>query len=74
MFGEATIDVAMNQPTPAEQVRVHMATPGFFEVLGVPALVGRTLTDDDAKATGTPPQALGNDPPDWPWLAALSRA
>jgi len=24
--------------------------PGFFRVLGVPALVGRTLTDDDEKA------------------------
>src|SRR6266550_4032328 len=50
VFGEAPIDVAMNQPTPAEQVRVHMATPEFFQVLGVPALFGRTLTNDDATA------------------------
>jgi putative ABC transport system permease protein len=59
VFGEAPIDVAMNRPTPAEQVRVHMATPEFFEVLGVPPLVGRTLTGDDAKANrGTPPAVL----------------
>jgi predicted permease len=59
VFGEAPIDVAMNQPAPAEQVRVHMATPEFFEVLGVPALFGRILTEDDAKANpGTPPAVL----------------
>ena len=59
VFGEAPIDVAMNQPAPAEQVRVHMPTPEFFEVLGVPALVGRTLTEADAKASsGTPPAVL----------------
>jgi predicted permease len=59
VFGEAAIDVAMNQPAPAEQVRVHMATPEFFEVLGVPPLLGRTLTEDDAKANpGTPPAVL----------------
>lgn len=59
VFAEAAIDVAMNQPTPAEQIRVHLATPGFFDVLGVPALLGRTLTEDDAKANpGTPPAVL----------------
>jgi predicted permease len=59
VFGEAPIDVAMNQPAPAEQVRVHMVTPEFFEVLGVPALYGRTLTSDDAKShPGTPPAVL----------------
>ena len=59
VFGEAPLDVAMNQPAPAEQVRVHMTTPEFFEVLGVPALFGRTLTEDDAKANpGTPPAVL----------------
>jgi predicted permease len=59
VFGEAPIDVAMNRPAPAEQVRIHMTTPEFFEVLGVPALSGRTLTDDDAKANqGTPPAVL----------------
>jgi predicted permease len=61
VFGEAPIDVAMNQPAPAEQVRVHMTTPEFFEVLGVPALFGRTLTEDDARAhAGTPPAVLSH--------------
>src|SRR5258705_10044130 len=27
VFAEAPIDAAMNQPAPAEQVRVHMTTP-----------------------------------------------
>lgn len=59
VFGEAPIDVVMNRPAPAEQIRVHMATPEFFEVLGVPALLGRTLTSDDAKSnSGTPPAVL----------------
>lgn len=58
VFGEAPIDVAMNHPTPAEQVRVHMSTPEFFDVLGVPALVGRTLTQEDAKAISGPPAAV----------------
>src|SRR5205809_666888 len=29
VFGEAPIDVAMNQPAPAEEVRVHLATAEF---------------------------------------------
>src|SRR5262245_33846720 len=59
VFGEAPIDVVMHQPAPAEQIRVHMATPEFFEVLGVPALLGRTLTSDDEKSSsGTPPAVL----------------
>src|SRR6267378_3350409 len=59
VFGEAPIDVAMNRPLPAEQVRIHMVTPEFFEVLGVPALYGRALTSDDAKSnSGTPPAVL----------------
>jgi predicted permease len=58
VFGEAPIDVAMNQPAPAEQVRVHMTTPEFFEALGVPALLGRTLTEDDAKADSRAPPAV----------------
>jgi len=59
VFGEAPIDVAMNQPEPAEQIRVHMVTPEFFDALSVPALFGRTLTSDDATSnSGTPPAIL----------------
>ena len=50
VFGKCHSIVAMNQPTPAEQYVVHITTPEFFQVLGVPALFGRALTEDDAKA------------------------
>ncbi|HWC98853.1 MAG TPA: ABC transporter permease [Candidatus Sulfopaludibacter sp.] len=59
VFGEAEWLVAMNDPQPAEQVRVHVVTPEFFDVLGVPALYGRTLTNADAREDqGTPPAVL----------------
>ena len=59
VFGEAPIDVVMNEPAPVEQVRVHIATPEFCEVLGVPALFSRILTADDARGTSeTPPAVL----------------
>jgi hypothetical protein len=49
VVGDAELPVAMNDPKPAELVRVHLVTPEFFEVLGVPALRGRTLGADDAR-------------------------
>jgi putative ABC transport system permease protein len=59
VFGDAEWPVAMDDPKPAEQVRVHVVTPEFFDVLGVPALYGRTLTADDAKEdAGAPPTVL----------------
>lgn len=59
VFGDAEWPVAMDHPQPAEQVRVHLVTPEFFDVLGVAALYGRTLTADDAKEdVGTPPAVL----------------
>ena len=59
VFGDAEWPVAMDDPQPAEQVRVHVVTPEFFDVLGVAALYGRTLTADDAKQdNGTPPAVL----------------
>ena len=47
VFGEQEWRVAMNEPQPAEQLQVTAVTPEFFEVLGVPARFGRTLTADD---------------------------
>jgi len=59
VFGDAEWPVAMDDPQPAEQVRVHVVTPEFFDVLGVAALHGRTLTADDSREdTGTPPAVL----------------
>jgi len=58
VFGDAEWPVAMDDPKPAEQVRVHVVTPEFFDELGVPALYGRTLTADDAKDEPGPPPAV----------------
>jgi predicted permease len=58
VFGDAEWPVAMDDPKPAEQVRVHVVTPEFFDVLGVAALYGRTLTEDDAKEDVSAPPAV----------------
>ena len=58
VFGDAEWPVAMDDPKPAEQVRVHVVTPEFFDELGVAALYGRTLTADDGKEDSGPPPAV----------------
>ncbi len=59
LFGEEALDVAMSEPEPAEQVRVHFSTPNFFDVLGVHAVIGRTLAaDDERDDPGAPPAVL----------------
>ena len=60
VFGDYGSLAVMSDPQPAEQVRVAVVTPEFFSVLGVQALLGRTLTADDARADaiGTPPAVL----------------
>jgi predicted permease len=50
VFGEAEWYVAMNQPAPAEQLRVRIVTPEFFDELGAHALHGRTLSPSDTDA------------------------
>jgi len=49
VFGEAESLEAMSQPAPAEQVRVRVVTPEFFNALGAAALYGRELVPDDAR-------------------------
>jgi predicted permease len=49
-FGEEEWIVAMNLPAPAEQVRVRLVTPEFFDELGAHALLGRVLSPDDTDA------------------------
>lgn len=49
VFGEEESWVALNEPRPAEQIRLSIVTPEYFDALGVPALIGRTLSRDDAK-------------------------
>jgi predicted permease len=59
VFGEYEMLVAMNEPLPAEQIRLHLATPEFFQELGAAALYGRALSPDDAKeAPGSVPAVL----------------
>jgi predicted permease len=59
VFGEAELLVAMNAPAPAEQIRVHLSTPEFFQELGAQALYGRSLTPADGEeAEGAVPAVL----------------
>ena len=59
VFGDLDWLAVMNEPQPAEQIRVAIVTPEFFSTLGAPALIGRTLTPDDERDTpGTPPAVL----------------
>jgi predicted permease len=58
VIGDAEWPVAMDDPKPAEQVRVQVVTHEFFEVLGVPALYGRTLTANDAREDPGPPPVV----------------
>ena len=57
-FGEEEEQVAMEKPAPAEEVRVHLVTPEFFDALNASALIGRTLTPADADFQGAPPAVL----------------
>jgi predicted permease len=59
VFGERELDGTMTEPAPAERIRIHLSTPNYFEALGVGAMLGRTLTPDDAKENpGDPPAVL----------------
>jgi predicted permease len=61
VFGDVTDLVAsLNEPGPAIPIRVHLVTPEFFPVLGVPALYGRTLGPADDRDMGTPPAVLSD--------------
>jgi hypothetical protein len=52
VFGEAETQVAMAGSMAAEEVRVHLVTPEFFQVVNTPPLLGRTLSAADAAETG----------------------
>jgi predicted permease len=58
VFGDADWTIAMDDPKPAEQVRLQFVTPEFFDALGVPALYGRALTASDARDDPGPPPAV----------------
>jgi predicted permease len=50
VFGEEDADVALTEPGPATQIRVHLVTDNYFTALGVGALYGRVLAPDDAQS------------------------
>ena len=59
IFGEEDWRVAMNEPGPAEQIDVNVVTSEYFDVLGVPAMLGRTLNAADvAENPGMIPAVL----------------
>jgi predicted permease len=59
VFGEEEWDSAMTEPAPAEEVKATLVTPEFFDLFGVAALYGRTLTRaDGTDDSGTPPAVL----------------
>lgn len=43
IIGWGPLDVALTAPGPAERVRVHACTGNFFQVLGIPAAIGRAI-------------------------------
>ena len=58
-FGYEEMQVAIDRPAPAEDVRVNLVTPEFFDALNATAVVGRTLNAADAvESSGAQPAVL----------------
>ena len=51
-FGDVSVN--LNAGGQAEVVAAQAASGNYYKVLGVPPLIGRTLTDDDDKASASP--------------------
>ncbi len=47
VFGFQEQFAGVTEPGPAEQIRVHMVTPNYFDVLGAGAVIGRVLAPDE---------------------------
>jgi predicted permease len=54
MFGLVYREVLLPRNQGAESLSGGMVTPGTFESLGIPPLLGRSLTAEDAKPTASP--------------------
>ena len=62
VFGDLDWLAVMNEPAPAEELRVDLVTPEFFPTLGAHALYGRTLNpDDEREQPGMAPAVLSYD-------------
>ena len=51
---------AMTAPSPTEEIAVRGVTPTFFDALGVPPFLGRTLRADDERPSGNPPVVISD--------------
>src|SRR5579863_5546858 len=47
LFGFQEEFAGVTEPGPAEQIRMHLITPNYFEALGAAAAIGRVLQADD---------------------------
>src|SRR5580658_7409523 len=57
-FGYEDMQVAMGSPAPAEEIRVHLVTPEFFDALDASAAVGRILNAADGVEVPGPQPAV----------------
>ena len=50
LFAEAREDVGIGRGASSEQVQAALISPGYFPLLGVSTIVGRSFTDEDAQS------------------------
>jgi predicted permease len=60
VFGFSTVDMNLNTGTQAEVVNGQVVSGNYYSALGVPAFLGRTITDDDDKAGASPVAVLSH--------------
>ena len=60
VFAFAPVDITLNAGGQAEVVSAQVVSGNYYSVLGVPALVGRTITDADDNAAVTPVAVLSH--------------
>jgi predicted permease len=60
VFAFAPVDITLNAGGQAEVVSAQVVSGNYYSALGVPALVGRTITDADDNAAVTPVAVLSH--------------
>ncbi len=60
VFAFYPTELNFNAGGQAEVVSAQMVSGNYFSALGVPAVIGRTITDEDDKAAATPIAVLGH--------------
>jgi putative ABC transport system permease protein len=54
-------EVTLSGSFTARRLRIGVVSNGFFEIMGVPAAIGRAFSGEDQKPVGTPTAVLGYD-------------